>query len=171
MLLAGGDVQAVFQFTKEKAHATKKNNWIQKMGNPNLTAKNVVTMVGKLTNIRANVPEEYDFLSEIAHPNEFGAVGFFASMTNPEDVAYFDDSGPDVHADLQWIIIAAYFLTDFEQVMDRIEAVLPALKRRGRGSSTEEERVSDGQRRRLQPFHMVHGRPPVRRPVAWDADF
>jgi hypothetical protein len=131
VLLAAGDVQAVFQFTKEKAHATKKKDWIQKMGNPNLTAKNVVTMVGKLTNIRANVPEEYDFLSEIAHPNGAGAVGFFASMTNPEDVAYFDDSGPDVHADLQWIIIAAYFLTHFEQVMDRIEAELPALSALG----------------------------------------
>jgi hypothetical protein len=38
-------------------------------------------------------------------------------MTNPEDAAYFDESGPDVHADLQWIIIAAYFLIHFEQVI------------------------------------------------------
>ncbi len=127
VLLAAGDVQAVFQFTKEKAHATRKKDWIEKIGNPNLTAKNVVTMVGKLTNVRANVPDEYDFLSEIAHPNGVGAVGFFASMSNPEDVAYFSDSGPDPKADLQWVIIAAYFLTHFEAVMDRIEAELPAL--------------------------------------------
>lgn len=131
VLLTAGDIQAVFQFTKEKAHATKKKDWIAKLGNTNVTAKNVVTMVGKLTNIRSNVPEEYDFLSEIAHPNGVGAVGFFTSMNNPEDVAYFSDSGPDPKADLQWVIIAAYFLTHFEQVMDRIEAELPALSALG----------------------------------------
>jgi hypothetical protein len=31
-----------------------------------------------------------------------------------------------VHADLQWIVIAASFLANFEQVMDRIEAELSA---------------------------------------------
>ena len=53
------------------------------MSNTNLTAKNVVTMVGKLTNIRENLPEEYDFLSEIAHANGVGAVGFFRQHDQP----------------------------------------------------------------------------------------
>ena len=97
------------------------------MGNPNLTAKNVVTMVSKLKPIRANIPDEYNFLSEIAHPNGVGTVGFFARFGNQDDVAYFDDSGPDVHADLQWIFEASYFLTPFEEVIDRIEAELPGL--------------------------------------------
>jgi hypothetical protein len=48
-------------------------------------------------------------------------------MRDADDIARFDDSGPDVHADLQWIFVASYFLTHFEQVMDRIEAELPAL--------------------------------------------
>jgi hypothetical protein len=131
VLLEGGDLNAVFQFTKEKAHATKIKGWVERIGNPNLTAKNVVTMVGKLKSIRANVPDEYDFLSEIAHPNGVGAVGFFANMSNPEDVAYFSDSGPDPRADLQWIFVASYFLSHFEKVIDRIEAELPALSALG----------------------------------------
>jgi hypothetical protein len=130
-LIKAGDVQKVFDFTKERAHATKMKDWIQNLGNPNVTAKNVLTMVGKMTTIRANVPKEYDFLSEIAHPNGVGAVGFFASMSNPEDVAYFSDSGPDPQADLQWIFVAAYFLSHFEAAMDRIEAELPALSALG----------------------------------------
>jgi hypothetical protein len=40
-------------------------------------------------------------------------------------------SGPDPRADLQWIFVAAYFLSNFEAVMDRIEAELPALGARG----------------------------------------
>jgi hypothetical protein len=131
VLLQGGDLNVIFQFTKEKAHATKIQDWITKMGNQNLTAKNVLTMVDKLKTIRSNVPDEYSFLSEIAHPNGVGAVGFFANMSSPEDVAYFDDSGPDVHADLQWIFVASYFLSHFEQVMYRIEAELPALSALG----------------------------------------
>jgi hypothetical protein len=90
--------------------------------NPAVTAKNVVTMIPKLASIRKSIPKEYDFLSEIAHPNGIGAVGFLASMTNEEDVAYFDDSGPDVQADLQWIFVSAYMLSDFEAILDRIEA-------------------------------------------------
>jgi hypothetical protein len=109
-LISGGDLQMIFQFTKEKAHATKIKHLAEKVGNPNVLAKNVVTMVGNLTAIRENVPKEYDFLSEIAHPNGIGTIGFFADMQNAEDVAYFSESGPDARADLQWIFIAAYFL-------------------------------------------------------------
>jgi hypothetical protein len=141
VLLTAGNIQAVFQFTKEKSHSTKKMDWITRLGNPNVTAKNVVTMVAKLANIRANVPEEYDFLSEIAHPNGVGAVGFFADMRDPNDIAVFDDSGPDVHADLQWIIIAASFLVQFEEVMDRIEAELPALSAAGAAQAPKNQAV------------------------------
>jgi hypothetical protein len=58
-----------------------------KMGNTNLTAKNVITIVDKLKSIRANVPDEYGFLSEIAHPNGVGTVGFFAKLGTTDDVA------------------------------------------------------------------------------------
>jgi hypothetical protein len=130
-LIQGGDIQKIFAFTIEKAHATKLQHLADMVGNPNVLAKNVLTMVGKLKVIRENVPEEYNLLSEIAHPNGMGTVGFFANMRNTEDVAYFSDSGPDVHDDLQWIIVAASFLTHFEAVMDRIEAELPTLSARG----------------------------------------
>jgi hypothetical protein len=130
-LIRGGDLQKIFQFTKEKAHATKLEHLVEKLDNPNVRAKNVVTMVGKLSKIRQNVPREYDFLSEIAHPNGIGGINFFANMRNAEDVAYFSESGPDARADLQWIFVAAYFLSDFEAVVDRIEAELPALSARG----------------------------------------
>jgi hypothetical protein len=129
-LIQAGDLQAIFQFTKEKSHATKMKDWIAKLGNPNVTAKNVITMVDKLKSIRENVPDEYGFLSEIAHPNGVGTVGFFAKLET-DDVAHFDDSGPDVHADLQWVFVASHFLINFEAVMDRIEALLPALSAQG----------------------------------------
>jgi len=130
-LIRDGDLQKVFQFTKEKSHATKLKHLVEKFDNPNLLAKNVLTMVGKLKEIRENVPDEYDFLSEIAHPNSIGTVGFFAGMQNAEDVAYFSESGPDPRADLQWIFVAAYFLANFEAVVLRIEEELPALSARG----------------------------------------
>lgn len=129
--LAGGNLQDIFQFTKEMSHVTKNQGWIAKLGNPNVLATNVITMVKKLKSIRANIPDEYDFLSEIAHPNGVGAVGFFADMSSPSDITVFDDSGPDVHADIQWIIIAASFLGQFEELMNRIEAELPGLSALG----------------------------------------
>jgi hypothetical protein len=130
-LVEAGDLEAIFQFTKNKAHATKLPNLIERANDPGVTAKNVLTMIEKLKQVRTNIPKEYAFLSEIAHPNGIGAVGFFAKMNNPEDVAYFSDSGPDVHADLQWIFVASYLLSNFEQVMNRIEALLPALTAKG----------------------------------------
>jgi hypothetical protein len=130
-LIRGGDIETVFQFTKEKAHATRIKHLIETLDDPRVLAKNVITMVGKLKELRENVPDEYDFLSEIAHPNGMGAIQFFANMQNAEDVAYFSDSGPDARADLQWIFVAAYFLSDFEAVMDRVEMELPALSARG----------------------------------------
>jgi hypothetical protein len=96
-------------------------------------------MVEKLKAIRESIPREYEFLSEIAHPNSIGTTGFFAAMSNAEDVAYFSDSGPDAHADLQWIFVAAYFLSNFEAVMDRIEAELPALSARGAAERSESD--------------------------------
>jgi hypothetical protein len=68
--------------------------------NPGVAAKTIITMVAKMKSIRENIPKEYGFLSEIVHPNGIGTVGFFATMINPEDVAYFSDSGPNVQADL-----------------------------------------------------------------------
>ena len=130
-LILDGDLQKIFQFTKEKAHATKIKDLLDKLGNPNVLAKSVVTMVDKLKVIRQNVPREYDFLSEIAHPNSIGTIGVFADMRNAEDVAYFSESGPDARADLQWVFVAAYFLSNFEAVIDRIEAELTALSARG----------------------------------------
>jgi hypothetical protein len=126
-----GDIHAIFQFTKEKAHATKLKHLVEQNNNPNLLAKKVITMVTKLKSIRDNIPREYDFLSEIAHPNSIGTIDFFANMQNQEDVAYFTDSGPDPQADLQWVFVASYFLSNFETVMDRIEAELPALSAKG----------------------------------------
>ncbi len=130
-LIQAGDLQAIFQFTKERSHATKMKDWIAKLGNQSVTAKNVITMVDKLKSIWENVPDEYGFLSEIAHPNGVGTVGFFAKLDGAADVAHFDDSGPDVHADLQWIFVASYFLSHFEAVMDRIESLLPSLSAQG----------------------------------------
>src|SRR5262249_29955657 len=130
-LIEAGNLGMIFQLTKNKAHATKLPNLIEIADDPGVTAKNVLTMVEKLASVRTNVPKEYAFLSEIAHPNGIGAVGFFATMDNPEDVAFFSDSGPDARADLQWIFVAAYLLSNFEQVMNRIEALLPDLTAKG----------------------------------------
>ncbi len=123
-LIRGATVEKIFQFTQEKAHATKLKHLAEKFDNP----------------IRENIPREYDFLSEIVHPNSIGAINFFADMQNAEDVAYFSESGPDARADLQWIFVAAYFLSNFEAVMYRIEAELPGLSARG---ATERPKPSD----------------------------
>ncbi|MEH2536611.1 MULTISPECIES: hypothetical protein [unclassified Bradyrhizobium] len=66
-------------------------------------------------------------------------MGFFASMTNPEDVAYFSDSGPDPTADHQWLIISAYFLTHFEAVIERIEAEAAALSAVGAAQAPKKQ--------------------------------
>jgi hypothetical protein len=130
-LIEAGNLERIFQFAKNKAHATKLPDLIAMAKDTSVTAKNILTMIDKLKTIRTNIPEEYAFLSEIAHPNGIGTVGFFATMNNPEDVAYFSDSGPDVRADLQWIFVASYLLSYFEQVTNRIEAVLPGLTEKG----------------------------------------
>jgi hypothetical protein len=152
-LIGADNLQSIFQFAKNKAHATKLPNLIAMTNDQGVTAKNILTMIDKLKTIRANIPEEYAFLSEIAHPNGIGTVGFFATMNNPEDVAYFSDSGPNVHADLQWIFVASYLLSNFEQVMNRIEAVLPGLTETGRGRS----RRHRNRAARQVPVHRAQG--------------
>ena len=56
-LIETGSLEEIFQFTKNKAHATKLKNLIEEVKNPGVTAKNVLTMVPKMKSIRESIPE------------------------------------------------------------------------------------------------------------------
>jgi hypothetical protein len=133
-LLAADDLNAIFEFAKERTHATRVPHLIDEHGEQ-VKAINILTQIAKMKSVRASIEEEYDFLSDHTHPNGFGGVLFFADLPRDKDVANFRNGGPDPNADLQWILVGADLLQHFENAIERIEAALPALSQRGREQS------------------------------------
>jgi hypothetical protein len=136
VLIAQGDLQAIVDFSKRRTHFTKDQHLIDTIGEQ-IKATNVLTQVEKMAKLRCNIMKEYDFLSEHTHPNSFGTVLYFADLKTEyaADTVTFSDGGPDPRADLQWILVAADLLRYFEQALDRVEAVLPALSVQGAAAS------------------------------------
>jgi len=129
-VLTAGDLNAIYEFARNRTHATRVKDLIEEHGD-RIKATNIMTQVEKMAALRANIMEEYDFLSEHTHPNGFGVVLFFADQKTESDIAIFSDSGPDPRADLQWILVGTDLLQYFEQALERIEAQLPALSAKG----------------------------------------
>ncbi len=131
-LIVTGDMQAIFDFVKERTHWTRVEHLIAEHGE-RVKATNILTLVEKMEALRPKIMEEYDFLSEHTHPNSFGGVLYFADLKteHEKDTVVFSDGGPDPRADLQWITIAAQLLKHFEQAFERIDAQLPPLSAKG----------------------------------------
>jgi hypothetical protein len=133
--IATGDIQAIFEFVKAKTHATKAQHLIDQHGEQ-VKAVNILTQIDKLAKlVRPRINQEYEFLSELVHPNSFGAALFYADFPRDSDEAIFRNGGPDPRADLQWILVATDLLYTFEEALERIEAQLPELSRKGREQS------------------------------------
>jgi hypothetical protein len=133
-VLAKGDLAEIFTFVKNIAHSTRSEPLLQKHGDA-VKAVNILTQVQKLKSLRPKVWEEYEFLSDITHPNSLGGFHFFASNPDAKDVVTFSDGGQDPRADLQWILVGGHMLTHFEAALIRIEAALPGLSEKGRDQS------------------------------------
>ena len=133
-LIKKGDLAEIFDFTKTKAHATRIPVLLEKHGNA-VQATNILTQIDKLNVLRPKAREEYDFLSDVTHPNSMGGYHFFASNPDNDDVVTFSDGGPDPRADLQWILTACSLLKYFEAALNRIDAELPALSEKGRANA------------------------------------
>jgi len=125
---------AIHTFTKFKAHQTRNKEFVRQHGE-DVQAVNILTQLEKLKSVRAKVVDEYEFLSEHAHPNSLGANQYFASNPDANDVVTFSDGGQDPRSDLQWILIGCHMLEHFEAVLNRIDAELPALSEKGRNES------------------------------------
>jgi hypothetical protein len=134
-IIKKGDLADIFEFTKAKAHATRIPFLLEKHGSA-VQATNILTQIDKLNALRPKAREEYDFLSDVTHPNSMGGYHFFASNPDKDDdVVTFSDGGPDPRADLQWILAACSLLTHFEAALNRIDAELPALSEKGRANA------------------------------------
>jgi hypothetical protein len=133
-LAAGEDSEAINTFLKYRAHQTRITELLQAHGK-DVQAVSVLTQVQKLKAIRPEVWEEYEFLSDYAHPNGLGAYRYFASDADANDVVTFSDGGQDPCGDLGWIIVGCKMLKHFEAALDRIDAALPALSQKGREQS------------------------------------
>ena len=134
MKLAAGDFEAINTFLKYKAHQTRIKELLQAHGK-DVEAVSVLTQVQKLKAIRPEVWEEYELLSDHAHPNGLGAYRYFASIPDANDVVTFSDSGQDPRGDSGWIILGGKMLKHFEAALNRIDAALPALSQKGREQS------------------------------------
>ena len=97
-----------------------------------MQATNILKQIDKLNALRPKAREEYDFLSEVTHPNSLGAFHFFGTNPDVNDLVTFSDGGTDPRADLQWILAACHMLTYFEAALNRIDTELPALSEMGR---------------------------------------
>lgn len=133
-VIATGDLAKTFEFTKAKVHATRIPVLLEKHGNT-VQATNILTQIDRLKALRPKAREDYDFLSDIAHPNSMGGYLFFGSNPDIDDVVTFSDGGPDPRAALQWILTACSLLKHFEDALNRIDAKLPALSESARANA------------------------------------
>jgi hypothetical protein len=141
-VLVEGDLDAIFAFVKAAAHATRSESLIQEHGDA-VKAVNILTQVEKLKSLRPRVWEEYEFLSDITHPNSLGGFHFFANNPDEKDVVTFSDGGQEPRADLQWILVGGHMLTHFEAALIRIETALPGLSEKGREQSPNSAKKPD----------------------------
>jgi hypothetical protein len=133
-LLATSDLGEIFEFVKAKAHVTRISTLLRQHGD-SVKATSILTEISKLATVRPEVAEEYEFLSEITHPNALGVYHFFAAVPDQNDVVTFSDGGRDRRADLKWMLVGCHMLEHFEAALIRIETELPGLSQKGREQS------------------------------------
>jgi len=141
-VLAKGDLAEIFEFVKAKAHATRSKPLLQKHGEA-VMAVNILTQIKNLEPLRPTISKEYEYLSDVTHPNSLGVFHFFASNPDDKEVVTFSDGGQNPRADLQWILVGGHLLTHFESAVIRIEATLPALSEKGRVQSPNLKKKQD----------------------------
>jgi hypothetical protein len=129
-LMASGDMQKIHEFVRSKAFATRKANLISHTGTEAVRATNLLTLVEKMTSLRDSYLDDYEHLSEIAHPNALGAVVYFQQLAG-NDVAVFSDLGPEPDDDLKWVLVGGSILGFLEEAIARIESQLPGLSAKG----------------------------------------
>jgi hypothetical protein len=129
-IMETGSLEEIFNFIKNRTHSTRIPKLISEHG-AKVKATNILTHIAKLEKLRPTAVEEYDFLSDHTHPNGMGTVIYFRVEEEPGEVIVFSDSGPDPEADLQWILVGIKLLEHFEAALDRVEALLPWLSKRG----------------------------------------
>lgn len=133
--IEAGDLVTIHEFVRKAAHFTRENKLVSTYGKE-VEAVNILTQIEKLKSLRPKVREEYDFLSEFAHPNSWGSFHYFASNPDDNDVVTFSDCGQDPLDDLKWVMIGAHMLTHLEQSLVKIDELLSKVSQIGRNKSS-----------------------------------
>jgi hypothetical protein len=129
-LLDASDLDAIHKFVHTRAFSTRKKKLIKQHDEPLLHAEQILNQIDAMKSEREPIRDDYDHLSEFAHPNAMGSTLYFQEFVAPEVGAY-RDGGIEVDA-LKWVLIGGFVMGYMHDAILRIEDRLPDLSERGK---------------------------------------
>jgi hypothetical protein len=86
------------------------------------TATNILTQIDRLSKHVSDVREEYDYFSDILHPNSLGTLLHFSNHEELDEyrsvVRFTDDNKQETE---RWLVVAASLLSLMDIVMSTTE--------------------------------------------------
>jgi len=132
-----GDIQAIHDILHSASFATRLDGLRTIANDPAVQATNILTQVDALRDHRPSAREEYDFLSEFAHPNALGNFLFFGRHDRERDVVQFRPDGWIPDEALKWVGAAVFTIHAAIIAADEIEALAQELSRLGQRGPPE----------------------------------
>jgi hypothetical protein len=131
----GGDLQRIHDFIHARSFAARDDHLLKLVDDPAVKATNILTQIEALKEFRASVRDDYDYLSEYAHPNALGTFLFFGSHNSAVDIVKFQADGFEpndwfklVGAACSTLAAASKASYEVEQLANRISALGRASK-------------------------------------------
>ncbi|HMJ42414.1 MAG TPA: hypothetical protein VK522_09055 [Pseudolabrys sp.] len=124
--LVAGDFIKTCHFLYARTHAARMEGLTGDVDGFGNTAINILTQIDRLSKHLPNLREDYEFLSERAHPNALGALHFFSEdeSTNEDEGLYKFSNGTEQKPSLSILISAGRMLGLMEHGMSVMEAKL-----------------------------------------------
>jgi hypothetical protein len=123
-LLDEGDFEKTAYFIDTRMLATRLKDLSKSEDDVDYTATNILKQIDRLSKRVADAREEYDYFSEVLHPNSLGAVLHFSEeyqLNEYESSVKFSDSAK-THKAAFWLVKAGFLL----QLMDGVIGVTQA---------------------------------------------
>jgi hypothetical protein len=129
-LIDTGDVDEIHKFVHTRAFATRKKKLIKHHDEPLLQVEQILNQIDAMKKVRPSIRDDYDHLSEFAHPNAMGSTIYFQDFAAPE-VAHYRDDGIEVDG-LKWVLIGGFIMGYMHDAIIRVNARLPELSELGK---------------------------------------
>lgn len=118
-----GDLQAIDGVLQAATFPTRHPELLARADDLAVQATNILTQIDALRAHRPSVRQDYDFLSEFAHPNALGNFLFFGKHTEAGDTVLFRPDGWIADESVKWVGAACYTLHAALEAADLMEGL------------------------------------------------